>query len=61
LFETALGGIATEVEKHDLQRDSMVEKLRSIIADVSDENSDQVFLLLLLLLLLLLRGWRCWC
>lgn len=53
MFETALGGIATEVEKHDLQRDSMVEKLRSIIADVSDENSDQV------LLLLLLRG--CWC
>jgi len=45
LYETALAGIDTEHEKHDLQRDSMVEKLRTIIADVTDENSDQVLLM----------------
>jgi hypothetical protein len=42
LYETALAGIESEHEKHDLQRDYMVDKLRSIIADVTDENSGQV-------------------
>lgn len=42
LYETALEGIDSEHAKHDLQRDYMVEKLRTIIADVTDENSGQV-------------------
>ena len=42
LYETALYGIEQEVGKHDEQRDQMVEKLQSIVADVKDENNGQV-------------------
>ena len=42
LYETALEGIDREVAKHDEQRDQMVDKLQSIIVDVTDENNGQV-------------------
>ena len=42
LYETALYGIEQEMGKHDEQRDQMVEKLQSIVADVKDENNGQV-------------------
>jgi chromosome segregation ATPase len=42
LYGVALEGIAFEAERHDQQRDDIVEKLRSIIADVHAENESQV-------------------
>jgi len=42
LYEVALEGIEFETERHDQQRDDIVEKLRNIIADVHDENEGQV-------------------
>mmetsp|Transcript_39104 Transcript_39104/g.87481 ORF Transcript_39104/g.87481 Transcript_39104/m.87481 type:complete len:558 (+) Transcript_39104:152-1825(+) len=42
LYDAALEGIAQEGVKHDPQRDAMVDKLKAIIADVTDENNGQV-------------------
>ena len=46
LYETALEGIDIEFSKHDEQRDQMVEKLQSIVADVTDKNDGQVHIIL---------------
>jgi hypothetical protein len=42
LYETALEGISSEHNQHDHQRDHMMAKLRNIIGDVENENSDQI-------------------